>query len=308
MKYKIFKLHFTTGVHVGKGMLSDAEGVFHADTLFSALCHEALQFSGGIESLYEKCKSGRIRFSDGLPYVKDTLYIPKPFLTFDREDDGNSVKKKAFKKLKYIPFDQINRYLEGNLDAVSEVELLKQLGQNEMRTNVMIKRGEGTEPYYVGIYHFGKQNGLYVCGVFADEQEERYFSTLLEAVGATGIGGKRSSGLGKFYIEEIDCPEDLIRRFTGNHYKNYISLSISLPQPEEMEIACEGSHYLLLQRSGFVSSSNYAETFRKKRTIYSFAPGSCVQNRYHGDIYDVSCGGNHAVYRYGLPLFLGVKE
>ena len=93
MFYKILKLHFLTGVHIGNGMLTDGEFVIHADTIFSALCLEAMHLPDGIKKLVEKCKNGSIRFSDGLPYIEDRYYIPKPYMAFDVKDDGNSIEK-----------------------------------------------------------------------------------------------------------------------------------------------------------------------------------------------------------------------
>ena len=43
MKYIIYKLKFSTGVHFGNGTLDDTEYTFCADTLFSALCIEAVK-------------------------------------------------------------------------------------------------------------------------------------------------------------------------------------------------------------------------------------------------------------------------
>ena len=43
MKYKVFRLHFPAGVHFGKGRLEDTAYTFKADTLFSALCIEAVK-------------------------------------------------------------------------------------------------------------------------------------------------------------------------------------------------------------------------------------------------------------------------
>ena len=45
MEYKAYKLRFLTGVHFGKGSLDDTSYAFCADTLFSALCIEALKDS-----------------------------------------------------------------------------------------------------------------------------------------------------------------------------------------------------------------------------------------------------------------------
>ena len=52
MFYKILKLHFLTGVHIGNGMLTDGESVIHADTIFSALCLEAMHLPDGIKKLF----------------------------------------------------------------------------------------------------------------------------------------------------------------------------------------------------------------------------------------------------------------
>ena len=96
---------------------------------FSALCFGSnCILPGGIKKLVEKCKTGSIRFSDGLPYIDDRYYIPKPYMTFDVKDDGSSIKKKAFKKLKYIPINKLDVYEEGGIDVIAEVALFKNLG------------------------------------------------------------------------------------------------------------------------------------------------------------------------------------
>lgn len=294
--------------------MSDAEVTFHADTLFSALCLEALHTKEGLSYLYDKCISGKIRFSDALPYIGNTLYLPKPLINMERDEDEerNSAIKKALKKLKYIPADKFEEYMEEKLQDVREIlDDFKKLGECEIRTNVCVDREKDPEPYHVGVYRFQEKNGLYVCGIFASEEDASCFSRLLQAVGLSGIGGRRSSGLGKFQVEEIALEEiDVGNQFISRlsqKYEKYISLAASLPQDKELSKALEGSTYQLLKRSGFVYSTNYAETFQKKQTQYFFAPGSCFENQYKGDIYDVSGGGNHPVYRYGLPMFLGVK-
>lgn len=59
--------------------------------------------------------------------------------------------------------NKLDVYEEGKLDAVAEVDLFKNLGKYEMRSNAMVGRGEDAEPYHVGVYHFGEKNGLYLC-------------------------------------------------------------------------------------------------------------------------------------------------
>ena len=45
MNYEIFKLRFQTGVHIGRGKLSDVGNIIMADTLFSVLCQRQLPYT-----------------------------------------------------------------------------------------------------------------------------------------------------------------------------------------------------------------------------------------------------------------------
>ena len=83
-------------------------------------------------------------------------------------------------------------------------------------------------------------------------------------------------------------------------------LSTALPRDDELENALLGASYLLERRSGFVFSEQYADDLRKKMVLYVFSSGSCFENRFEGDIVDVSDGGNHKVYRYAKPMFIGL--
>ena len=85
-------------------------------------------------------------------------------------------------------------------------------------------------------------------------------------------------------------------------------LSGAFPQEKELDQSLEGASYLLNKRSGYVASEFYAEEYRRKRDLYVFAAGSCFKNEFEGDIYDVTNGGSHPVYRYAKPLFMGVPR
>lgn len=85
-----------------------------------------------------------------------------------------------------------------------------------------------------------------------------------------------------------------------------MSLSCSLPKYNELETVLEGASYLLQKRSGFVVSDKYSEEPLRKRDLYILKAGSCFRTIFEGDIYDVSDGGTHAVYRYAKPLFMEV--
>ena len=69
-----------------------------------------------------------------------------------------------------------------------------------------------------------------------------------------------------------------------------------------MDKVLDQASYLLEKRSGFVQSTGSFEE-RKKADQYFLQAGSCLQNRFEGDIYEVGVGMSHPVYRYGKPLF-----
>ena len=106
--------------------------------------------------------------------------------------------------------------------------------------------------------------------------------------------------------DEGQIPEQLLECLQKKSDR-YMLLSVALPADEELENAMENASYLLEKRSGFVASSDYAEEWRKKRDLYVFTAGSCFVNCFAGDIYDVSEGGKHPVYRYAKPIFMGVS-
>ena len=137
MKYAIYKLYFTTAVHIGDGTLTDGEYTINSDTIFSALCHEALKMGGeeNIEKLVSLSRSNSILISDALPFIRDVLYVPKPLYpaSIDKQEQGDSVQKKAFKKLKYIPAQKIETYMKGNLNPEDEIETFSGLGKYEVK-------------------------------------------------------------------------------------------------------------------------------------------------------------------------------
>ena len=151
MRYDLLRLGFSTPVHFGSGRLDTAEMTFCADRLFSAICIEALK-KGGEEYLmkiYDYVKSGRLLLSDGLPYIGETYYIPKPVIHIEHSrDESSSVLKKAFKKLSYIPIDKTDAFINGDIDPELENEKFSKIGRFGKRYLVSIRNDEDNSlPY-----------------------------------------------------------------------------------------------------------------------------------------------------------------
>lgn len=308
MFYQVYKLHFSTAVHFGKGLLSDSQETVKSDTICSALCIEALQH-GGEESLREFIKvlrQGDIRFSDTFPFIGNTLYLPKPMVPFENRDSDLVVDIKLLKKMKYIPMNYFQEFLSGKGDFKAILESLQGFGKHHVRQQVAIRGKEETEPFNIGVFHFSDDSGLYFIAKFKDENAQMLLESYLDTLSFRGIGGKVSSGLGKFSFTIENLPPDIERRLSYSENALKMTISTSAPKSDELGDALEGASYLLEKRAGFVQSEKFSTTQKRKEDIYTFQSGSCFRNDFLGDIYDVSSGGTHPVYRYAFPFFLEV--
>ena len=303
MKYYILQLSFPQGVHFGQTNLDECNMTFHADTLFSALYIEAVKCGKKVaDQLLQAARKGTFLISDAFPYIREKCFLPKPMLYIERNEDiGNSVLKKTAKKLGYISLENLEEYIKGDMDIKKENNKFAEFGYSQVKTSAAIRGREKTEPYHVGIYTYGEGNGLFFFAGMEEELEDTFWD-VLDMLSFSGIGGKRSSGLGRFYVEKM-IPVDSEHFEKTDAINGYLLLSTALPREEEMESTLEGAEYLLEKRSGFIQSPSFDEQQRKKCDQYFFKAGSHFTKRFSGDIYQVAVGGKHPVYRYGKPLF-----
>lgn len=306
MNYRLYKLVFSGGAHFGTGLLGGTDISFCADTLFSALSIEALNIDEKFFNKFIECSiSGKLLFSDALPYVGNELYLPKPVIYIDSgSETGDSTIKKAYKNMKYVPLSQFDNYMTGRMQ-VDRTGDLKALGCSYIRVSAAVRTGTDAQPFSVGTFFFNKGCGLYITVGGADDDILDGTENLLNNLGFSGIGGKRSGGLGRFTVESMDVPAELKNKFTAKGEK-YMTLSVSLPNKNEMSSAMEGATYQTIKRSGFVYSENYADKFMRKKDLFMLSSGSVFNRRFNGDIYDVGLNGRHPVYRYGKPIMISV--
>ena len=116
MNYFLLKLAFDTAVHFGGsdsavGSQSSAL-TLRADTIFSALCHTALEVYGepALEELLISADADALRISDAMPWRGDSFYLPKPIAASTSPAELSTVERKAVKKLAWIPVSKFDRY------------------------------------------------------------------------------------------------------------------------------------------------------------------------------------------------------
>lgn len=300
LEYTFYKLFFQTGVHLGNGILNSTEVTFRADTLFSALFIEAIKM-GCEDTFLEAVKNGEIVFSDAFPFDHDEYYIPKPMLHIKSDRTGSSIEKKFYKNLHYLPVRKLSDFLLGKMELIDRT---REFIKISTRTMARVQKDEDTLPFQVGVCSFESGTGLYIVVGTEGSENAMLFGDLMEALAAAGIGGKRSAGFGKFTVR-IGSPEDALLDRLGMSNDTKMLLSTALPKEEEMETALEGASYSMVPRTGFVASAEYPED-QKKHSLFAFDAGSCFKNTFSGDIYNVSRGSSHPVYRYAKPVFMGI--
>lgn len=307
---EIYRLRFIAEVHFGEGMLDASAWTFHADTLFSALCLEALK-AGSFDELLRLANSGALLLSDAFPYDRGGFYVPKPMdrpeLPAGQQQDVKQRKK--FKKLAFVRADLLSDYLKGRLDFAKNRTVF---GANTTHSKVNVRSGEeDPRPYRIGSFRFDEENGcgLYVIALAENNEALKLANSLFEALSYSGIGGKRTAGFGRFTLDKCDpakvCPilaQHLRAPAQCQDGKRQMLLSTALPDDAGLEQALDGACYLLEQRSGFVAPEESAESLKKK-DLYVFKAGSCFAHPFAGTIRDVSKGTPHPVYRYARSLY-----
>ncbi len=335
MKYYVFTLKFLTPVHFGDsaggGGLEKALLSCSADTLFSALCNEITDNQAVLNEFIAKAASGKIIFSSLMPYYRDgdkdlQLYLPKPLLS------GRVIPnpKQSFAETKQLATKLKKKKKEAYIRASKIKQLLKELktGQSDDRdvpdfavpyvAAKVSMRGEKSLPYYVGSYQFKENAGLYlVCGA-EDEADIDLIESTLISLGMSGIGGKRSSGYGKFELEddrwEIDAESGVYEDDTAlgamlgkNAAPRQMCIAPVCPVCGQAARIKQGS-YKLLKRSGFVSACGLDNNV-KRNSIFMLAEGSCFTERVQGRMVSLAVNGlNHKVYRNGVGMFVGLDD
>jgi CRISPR-associated protein Csm4 len=208
----LFKLKFNSAVRFGfdraSGGLATSGFACHADTLFSALCHEWLNIYGEKEMLRiaETASTGIFLISDMFPWEGSQLYLPKPIVYVERvrtqAQDRVISDRKRLKDLHYIPVTHFKEYIEFLKEGGELSFTAAQPAFEFLNTRAYVGRGQETMPYIVSSWRFKPDSGLYFILRTRDREIADLIEQTLGSLGISGIGGKKSTGLGKFELAE----------------------------------------------------------------------------------------------------------
>ena len=135
----------------------------------------------------------------------------------------------------------------------------------------------------------------------------------VELLGLGGIGGRRSSGFGKFVLRKAPfalndgCSGDagvLYELLNNNESSLQMTLSILCPVEQQLDAVKQGA-FSLMRRSGFVYNSETGG-YEKRSSVYMIKAGACFARRIDGQVLEFATGAGHPVYRYGKALYMGL--
>ena len=326
MNYYIYPLRFLTPVHFGDtsegGNLETISSTLGSDVLFGACCHEISHNTGLLQSFIDSVKEQHIVLSSLFPYCIDNgeyqLYVPTPIMQIDSKElpitSFAEIKRVATeqKKIKNIRASQLQNFSQYIESDISQKHM-PIFGAKQAMTQVNM-RGEKSRPYYVGSYQFISNTGLYIIARFTDDTSRELFEAILELLGLSGIGGKRSGGYGKFELaddpiqlesEGIYKDDSALYALIHNKQGNMMCISACVPTSDEVATLKQGS-YKLQKRGGFVGSAG-STTQVKRNSYYVVKEGSVCPKALVGQMLTITGDSlPHAVYRNGMGLWIGV--
>lgn len=327
-KLKIYKLHFTTPLHIGdeRDDYSISLKTIQSDAMYAALTSCLAKIGCTVPD------DGDLGFaiSSLFPYYqksnedKSVYFFPKllkqklPKL----EDIGNA---KKIKNIAWLDISYFEKLIGGvtlfengqDLDNIKGGFLTSSIidsdfmsSQVSQRVNVSRDFSEDAKPFYMDRVYFKDQSGLF----FIVQGNTKLLDVALEVLKEEGIGTDRNIGNGFFTFKsdeiELEFPDS-----------NYIAnLSMFCPETEaqltEM-LADNQVAYDIVKRGGWITTTPY-NTIRKN-TIYMFTPASvfkisensskiCIR----GKIVDLNPAPNypvikHPIWRNGKSIFIPVK-
>ncbi len=324
--YKLLRLSFKTPVRFGNGRgasgLDTRKMTLPSDSLFSTIFIQYLSFYGEnkADELIKAFENGNMSITSLLPWKKegDTIsyYIPKPILPGTKHFNPDNIKKQL-KKIQYISLNNLSRFIDfinGKAGLGNEQDWDVGIGAEFITDRVNLTK-EIPEPYRVASYRFVENSGLYFVLRFSDSSLSDSFVKSVELLGMSGIGGKTSSGLGKYTLDISDMntsdQEKLLRDMLEDD-KARVQLLLGAFHPKEDEIEKlkhEGYSYILEKREGFCTSPSFSSDTGalKRKSCVMVIEGSCFAQRLDGTILDLSYGSFHKVYRLGKTLYAGVN-
>ncbi len=345
---QVYRLRPKGGFHFGMHGIDAEQSAERcpSDTLYAALLIEAQLaqrpfFAPLPDHTDDQPLDPPLLLSSCLPYIGEVVLLPSPRLRLPLRDAEG--RRKRFKNLAYVSPTIFRLILEQGTNTLEEY-LDTQNGSNGakgalyMGGKVWVANEDGAIPrheafwnvdttphvtvdrlressayYQVGQVRFAEGCGLYVLCQERHPGAAAGLLDLLQRLGDSGIGGRRSQGLGAFAVEP---PTTLDLPSIANPQR-MVLLSRYRPSPAELEDGVLGidASYDLVRVGGWLQTPDPDTAAQRRRNVRLLSEGSVIQvppgEPPLGTICDVrpiyeTAQFPHPVWRYGLALGVGI--
>ena len=332
MELKVYKLHFTTPLHIGymRDDYSISMKTISSDTMTAALTSclakmgETVPDDGDLGFVI----SDLFPFYQGNESTAPLFFFPRPF-KIKLSDDLSEENAKRVKKVKWLEksfFEQalsgcalfsnsdIRKIQDGNEEYLCKERITEKFvdtAGSQPTPRVVVPRNgvDDAVPFYMEKIIFKDYSGLY----FIAEGNTTLLDKAMELLKAEGIGTDRNVGNGFFEFEK-PTTIDLNITETGN---SIVSLSNYIPSDyEELSSMMQGENlaYEFHRRGGWITTHPYNSL--RKKYVYAFVPGSVFNAAnaselvIKGKIVNLKPDNlniDHEIWRSGKSIFLPIK-
>lgn len=334
--YKIFKLRFTSPLHIADRHEDNSTSLktIQSDTLYAALIAclaktgMAIPDDGDLGFTVSSLFPYFQRDEDGKP----VYFLPMPMQARMSELTNVSMAKKV-KKVQWVDADLYAKMLSGEsffdrtdeyFPCIQESYLTrtslpedangsKEFVKSEVSQRVTLQSRTGEEdakPYYVDKVIFRYDSGLY----FLAEGDTGLLEKALRVLATEGIGTDRNVGFGFF-----DFSVDNLTLELPNDANYQVTLSLFIPESKEQlqeMLDSDKVAYDFVRRGGWITT--YPYTTLRKNVIYGFTLGSVfnLPQQQTGATVGKTVNlkpeigeltPNHPVWRNGRALMLPIK-
>ncbi len=313
------------------GLLSELQ----SDTIFGHFCWRMKEQIGDSKlsefiNLYHENKPV-FTLSDGLLEKDNIVFFKKPYINTEfktetkskRERISNFLKQKELKTKSHITLDQLNLFLNGDINTyeksfdLPEIKDLKiPILKQDLRVSVEIDR----ETMSAKKSQLFSYNPNYIETEFDDTyfvifikilDENKYNALdcedILKSVFEIGFGKKKSSGYGQFEVVGV---EDFNQFNIINEGKGFLALGNYLPYAKDN---LQNGFYDYIVKYGKLGESLSKSDNPFKKPMIFFTSGSCFYNNECKDFYgrvtdnsEISPSNSFAV-QFGMPFTLNFK-
>lgn len=332
MEFKIYKLHFTTPLHLGDARddYSISLRSISSDTMYAALtsCIAKLGKENDIKNGDLNCSiSSLFPFYQKSKNSTPILFFPKPLMQ-KQPQLKDLTKAKMVKKVSWIDKKYFEKIINGedlfssesDIDNINDDYLTTCYGDDfdsnfifsQVSPRVSVSRNgeEDAKPFYMERIFFKDYSGLY----FIVHGDTSIIENALDLLQTEGIGTDRNVGNGFFEYEK-----DYIELTVPENQSYCMSLSSYIPESkEQLEAMLNGENvaYDIVRIGGWITTPPYNSI--RKNVIYAFTAGSIFFKKVediaiYGKIVDLKPELpfekqiEHPVWRYGKSIFIPVK-